>query len=40
MTEAEFLDKLQRHLQAMVRLFEELSGRSLGVHIQIVRKDG
>lgn len=40
MTEGEFLDRLTRLITAQIRLFEELTGRSLGVRIQIVRKDG
>lgn len=39
MTEREFLDRLTRLITAQIRLFEELTGRSLGVRIQIVPKE-
>lgn len=39
MTEAEFLDKLTRLVTAQIRLFEQMTGRSLGLKVQIVRKD-
>ena len=39
MTEREFLDKLSRLITAQIRLFEEMTGRSLGLKVQFVRKD-
>lgn len=39
MTEREFLDRLTRLITAQIRLFEQISGRTLGVRVQIVPKE-
>lgn len=39
MTEREFLDRLSRLLTAQIKLYEDMTGRSFGFRIQIVRKE-